>query len=75
MTEVDRTAAALTFERDDEDELLACGVGPRIAVAIVNASKTSAGLGRLDNVRHGTGEPRRLLPRAPGAAPPSVSSS
>ena len=65
MTEIDRTAATLTFERN-EDDGVACGVGPCIAVAIVNTSKTSAGLGRLDNVRHGTGEPRRLLPRASG---------
>lgn len=39
MTEVDRNAAALTFEHDADDGV-ACGGGPCTAVAIVNESGT-----------------------------------
>lgn len=52
MTEVDRNAAALTFE-DDEDDGVACGVGPCIAVAIVNKSKRWAGSCHFGDVRYG----------------------
>ncbi len=74
MAEVDRNAAALTFEHDADDGV-ACGGGPCTAVAIVNKSKRWACSCHFSDVRYGTGEPRRLLPRVSGAAPPTVSSS
>ena len=65
MTEVDRNAAALTFEHDADDGV-ACGGGPCTAVAIVNESGTLARLCQFGNVRHrrrSRGDSCRGLPR------------
>ena len=63
MTEVDQNDAAFTFDHD-EDELVTYGVGPCIAVAIVNKTRGFAGLCHFDNAHHRLDELQRFLAKA-----------
>lgn len=64
MTDVDQNEAAFTFDLEEEDELVTYGVGPCIAVAIVNETRGWAGLCHYDNAHHRTPELRRFLSAA-----------
>jgi len=69
MTEVEQNEAAFTFDLD-EGELVTYGVGPCIAVAIVNQTKGWAGLCHYDNVHHRVSQLRGFLSEAGQACEP-----
>ena len=70
MTDVDQNGAVFTFDLEEEDELVTYGVGPCIAIAVVNQTKEWAGLCHYDNAHHRTPELRRFLSAARQACEP-----
>lgn len=69
MTEVDQNEAGFTFD-SDEEELVTYGVGPCIAIAIVNQTRRWAGLCHYDNVHHKVPQLRAFLSEARRACGP-----
>jgi hypothetical protein len=70
MTDVDQNEAAFTFDFKEEEELVTYGVGPCIAIAVVNQTKEWAGLCHYDNALHRTPELRHFLSAAGQACEP-----
>ncbi|AWN42562.1 hypothetical protein [Methylobacterium durans] len=70
MFDVDQNEAAFTFDLDEEDELVTYGVGPCIAIAVVNQTQAWAGLCHYDNVHHRTPDLRGFLSAARQACEP-----
>jgi hypothetical protein len=72
MTDVDQNEAAFTFDfEEEEDELVTHGVGPCIAIAVVNQTKGWAGLCHYDNAHHRTPDLHRFLSAAAQACEPN----
>lgn len=69
MTEVDQNEAVFTFD-SEEEELVTYGVGPCIAIAIVNQTRRWAGLCHYDNAHHKVPQLRAFLSDARRACGP-----